>query len=65
MGRDTPKSLHQGREALAPVTATVAAEAYLPSFLDHLQAVAIEFGLVQPVVAGGHALGPSRGCRVG
>jgi hypothetical protein len=37
-----------------------AVEAHRPAMLDDLQAVAVKLGFVQPVVAGGHALGRHR-----
>ena len=57
------QGFRQSREALGPVVPIPAVEANCAAFLDYLQAVAIELGLVQPGVAGGHGLGAGRIAR--
>ena len=49
--------LHQSGEALAPVMAAAAIEAQHATMLGNLQAVAVEFGFMQPTVTGRYALG--------
>jgi len=57
MGRDGAQRIRQGRQALAPVMPAAAVEAHHAAFLGNLQAVAVQLGLVQPVVASWHGLG--------